>query len=567
MTQSNHQNDLPSFSDSTVPHSRYPAEQQTQNLPEVGKPWGKYLIEKKLGIGGQALVFQAYDQEGIAGHVALKVPRKAVAPTRVEKWKETETIPLQRLDHPRIIKIVDAGVIHNIPYIATRLIEGLPLDEYIKTRELPLSQIKNWMIQLAEAMAAAHHNGVTHKDIKPKNILITQEGEPLIIDFGIAGVASAYETEIQNGSSGTPAFMSPEQARGETQADHRVDIFGLGVILKILLERKGPYEGEIEPLEAAKNNKVSFAEEHGEPRLRCQLAQIANQALDPDPAKRFTMADHMVRSLRGELKTRMLVRIFLVSIVLTALLCFIWPILFPSKPSGNTLPVNKPVQNNKLSEDKWTSLSVNICFYESKITGKSPNSYGAPRLVNLLIQQITQEQEYNVVERMKLDKILKEYELIMDGHADPEKAIRLGRLLSSYAIVTPAIFIDEDQIDISLQVTGTETSKILGVVSGKANGMIDPDTVMRLTEDLYSVLQEAFPIRGRIETVNEKSVEINIGSIVRVRKDASFRVLSDGEEPEEIAELKIREVREETSLALIVQSSQPLRKGLRVEAK
>ena len=101
--------------------------------PEVGRPWGKFLIEKRLGSGGQANVFQAFDQLGTAGHVALKVPTQPLEARQIQKWLETETGPIAKLDHPNIVSVRDAGAVGNYAYIATTLIAGLPLHEEVRT--------------------------------------------------------------------------------------------------------------------------------------------------------------------------------------------------------------------------------------------------------------------------------------------------------------------------------------------------------------------------------------------------------------------------------------------------
>ncbi|MHC4789605.1 MAG: protein kinase family protein, partial [Planctomycetota bacterium] len=122
-------------------------------LPVPGQPWGKYLIEKTLGAGGQASVFQAYDQFGAAGHTALKVPHGSVPAERLRGWAGTEAEPLVKLDHPNIVRVVDAGCVGNVPYVATELIDGLPLNARVKVGPVPTRQVLAWMIQLCDAVA------------------------------------------------------------------------------------------------------------------------------------------------------------------------------------------------------------------------------------------------------------------------------------------------------------------------------------------------------------------------------------------------------------------------------
>lgn len=260
--------------------------------PAVGKPWGKYLIEKRLGSGGQGEVFQAFDQLGPAGHVALKIPRHNIPRDQVQQWVASEIEPLVKLDHPNIVGVVDAGCVAGVPYIATKLAEGLPLDTYVKVNPPGLRRTLDWMIRLASALDHAHRRGVIHRDIKPKNIIISPDGEPVLLDLGLARLLTAYRQDSDPGIGGTVPFMAPEQARGEPDADHRVDVFGLGGVLLFLLEGRGPY-GEVSSLKAVQRARVTPARCASGPALRRALCRIANRALASDPGLRFSSAREM----------------------------------------------------------------------------------------------------------------------------------------------------------------------------------------------------------------------------------------------------------------------------------
>ena len=266
-------------------------------LPSVGEPWGKYLIEDTLGTG-RAVVFQAYDQTGLAGHVALKVPRHPVPPDRVERWLETEVKPLVRLQHLAIVRVVDAGRVDETPYIATEIVDGLPLNRRSETDPPTLREVCNWMVALADAVHYAHSQGIVHRDLKPQNIVITPAGKPVLLDFGVATLATAYGTLRDADVAGTIPYMAPEQARGDPAANHRMDVFGLGGVLKYLLEGRGPYGDEATSLRVVQEGKVEPATATHRPALRCALARIANRALSADPDARFASAADMATALR-----------------------------------------------------------------------------------------------------------------------------------------------------------------------------------------------------------------------------------------------------------------------------
>jgi serine/threonine protein kinase len=291
----------------------------TSNLPVPGYTWGKYLIEKPLGAGGQADVFQAYDRFGAAGHVALKVARSPIPDKQAQTWTQAEAEPLVKLDHPNIVRVVDAGCVNGTPYVATRLVKGLPLSAHVKSNPPSVRQILDWMIQLVGAVAYAHEQGIIHRDLKPSNIIITPQGQPRIIDLGISSLIDPYQPEHKSRSSGTLFFMPPEQAGGDPQADHRIDVFALGGILKVLLTGTGPYgpfeqakqaferifagEGSSDDvrqrLRAHMTENVEFIAEDNGPPMNRALARIANRALRVDPEKRFRNAREMLRVLGG----------------------------------------------------------------------------------------------------------------------------------------------------------------------------------------------------------------------------------------------------------------------------
>lgn len=273
------------------------------SLPVPGRLWGKFLIEKRLGHGGQASIFQAFDKLGPTGHVALKVPNRPLSERQIRRWMEAEAEPLLKLQHPNIIRVVDAGVINEIPYIATELVGGLPMSEYVRRSPPSLRQILGWTVQLADALDHAHRCGIVHRDVKPTNVMVTPEGKPLLIDFGVASLVSAYQPARRHDASGTHAFMAPEQARGDPEADHRVDIFALGAILKFLLTGTGPYHGTTNAFQAAYGDDVKLIADKRGPGLRRALSRVANRALAAAPDERYRNAHDMASALRG-LRTR-----------------------------------------------------------------------------------------------------------------------------------------------------------------------------------------------------------------------------------------------------------------------
>lgn len=211
---------------------------------EVGK-LGRYRILKKLGQGGMGAVYLGYDVV-LARRVALKVllPQHTVeAESRERFLREARAAAMVKSDH--IVTIFDVGEENNIPFIAMEYLLGYSLDQYLRvTGELPLAQILRVGREIALGLAAAHERGLVHRDVKPANIwLEAPHGRVKLLDFGLARTETD-DTHLTGSGyvMGTPAFMSPEQARA-LKLDPRSDLFSLGVVLYRLATGRMPFTG------------------------------------------------------------------------------------------------------------------------------------------------------------------------------------------------------------------------------------------------------------------------------------------------------------------------------------
>ena len=209
---------------------------------------GPYKIHAELGSGGTSIVHQATDTRN-GQEIALKILKPYVAhdPSFLRRFVE-EGRNAQRLDHPSIVKILDADEADQFHYIAMELISGGTLLEALKKRArlMPLEEALEVLQQIATGLDYAHELEILHRDIKLSNILLTEDGRALISDFGSAKRMTADATLVtQIGFSiGTPTFMSPEQAKGVSRIDQRSDIYSLGVVAYTLLTGKLPFQAE-----------------------------------------------------------------------------------------------------------------------------------------------------------------------------------------------------------------------------------------------------------------------------------------------------------------------------------
>ena len=269
---------------------------------------GPYDVLDLLGQGGMGVVYRARRRDGepavgLAPVVALKVLRSGAFIDQLDRRFQREIAVLRRLDHPGIACLLDAGTADGAPYLATEFVEGRTLGVWRDEVKPPLPDCLRLLAELCDAVQAAHDQGVIHRDLKPENIMVTPDGRPKVLDFGIARLQndgaplSTLATQTWQ-LLGTIRYMSPEQAAGGAAViDARTDIYTLGVIAYELLSGTLPYD-----LSRLSTPRALLEITTAEPIPlggRDQgLDLIVQHALAKDPARRYTTAAAMADDLR-----------------------------------------------------------------------------------------------------------------------------------------------------------------------------------------------------------------------------------------------------------------------------
>jgi serine/threonine protein kinase len=263
--------------------------------PETRKI-GRYEILEVIGIGANSRVARAFDPL-IARIVAIKLFPSELARGEARKRFVQEARVVGQLSHPAVIALHDMGIDEpsQTPYLVMEFIQGQPLEKVLEKGSIPCSRACAWAAEVATALAVAHRKGVIHGDVKPANILITENERIKLTDFGMARLASRDSKDTP--LLGSPAYWCPEQIVGKPQ-DARSDIFSLGVVMYEMVTGHRPFDADsLQGICAKILSSTPLPPSHANPSVPVAFNELIASCLEKDPARRCASAEILAERL------------------------------------------------------------------------------------------------------------------------------------------------------------------------------------------------------------------------------------------------------------------------------
>jgi serine/threonine protein kinase/Tfp pilus assembly protein PilF len=482
---------------------------------------GRYQIIEELGVGGMGKVYKATDKE-IKGKVALKLIKPEVASDKktIERFRN-ELKTARDIAHKNVCRMYDLNKEEGNYYITMEYVSGEDLKKLIrKMGQLSPGQAILIAKQVCEGLSEAHRLGVVHRDLKPQNIMLDEEGNARIMDFGIARSLKAKGITASGVMIGTPEYMSPEQVEGR-ETDQRSDLYSLGVILYEMVTGRVPFEGDT-PFTVGLKHKSETPKDPREfnAHLPADLSRVILKCLEKDKEKRYQSAGELRSELtniekgipttervapkRKPLTSREITvtfglkKLFIPALVVIALAiagAVIWQLL----------PQKKTVLAPKIEN------SIAVISFENQ-TGDKAYDYLQKAIPNLLITSLEETGDLYVVTWERMRDLLKQIGKKDAETVDPDLGFELCRREGVEAIVLGSFIKAENIFATDVKVLDVETKKILKSASSRGEGV---DSILQTQiDELSKEISEGIGVaRQKIEPAKVQIAEVTTTSM------------------------------------------------------
>jgi serine/threonine-protein kinase len=456
----------------------------------------RYQVEARIGAGGMAEVFRGFDPV-LSRTVAIKVllPQFASDTSFVHRFRR-EAQAAARLNQPNIVGVYDSGSDDDTQFIVMEFIEGRTLAEFMETGRKPTPvQAAEIARKICAAIAAAHAQGVIHRDIKPGNVMITRDGTVKVMDFGIARMLGPETAPQTSAVLGTASYLSPEQAQG-TPVDARTDIYSLGTVLYELLTGRPPFTGDSSVAVAYKQvNETAVLPSSVNPEVPARLDAVVMKALSKNPSNRYQSAEEFSADLARVIAGEEVEATPLMPAIIGDATQLI------SRPSSHTA-VLPPAEEPKGSGRKvWLGVLIGLLLFTllagggyllvNSLTG---DDTGGPGLDTVEIDDYRGERfleaksqieslDLTVARENQTTEDLSQVGLVIAQVPAPRTPLTAGEGTVTLTVGVAPATTEVPQLDgltqSAAQASLTEAGLQLGSTLSEASALIDPDLVIR----------------------------------------------------------------------------------------
>ncbi len=456
---------------------------------------GPYRLIREVGSGGMGVVYEAADTR-LGRKVAIKFLSQstAVDDRRQERFLREARVA-SSLDHPNICTVYDIGQTpEGHPFIVMAYYEGETLDKILHRGPLSIEQARDTAVQLARGLERAHAAGITHRDVKPANVIVSKDGTAKLLDFGLAKLTGAISLTRTGGMPGTLAYMSPEQVRGESDVDTRADVFAFGAVLYEMLSGRRPFHGDGIP-----DLMRAITKEEAEPitKLRgdvpTSLAAVVTRALIKDRGQRYQNFTEVLADLGVGVPSEQVPRIterrlapWLVgALTLSVVAAAAWFVSnrTPSEIAGVT-DVGKVLP----SAAKRPSLAV-LRF--QNLTSDADLAWLRNGLTELLVTELSQSPEIIVTSTSRLHESLKDHRILEEPSPSLDQIREVARDVEAGTVIRGSYARVGSLFRIAVTIEDAESGEILESEQVDGEG---EESLFSLIDQLAAVIRGSYAI-------------------------------------------------------------------------